>query len=646
MGCNVHRVRGACIPFSCDWIFKANAMRASVGVGNVSNIKQAVFHSLSIGSVAVISTLSSYSVAHAEQEIFATRPEVIVTATRTNEPVRDVMAPVVVISRKQIEQSLSTDLTDLLSNHAGIELGRNGGIGQPVSIFIRGANSSHTLVLIDGVRINPATFGTASLQNIAPETVERIEVVKGPRSTLYGSDAIGGVINIITRKPSNGLSADTSLGYGSFDTQQANGTVNLGTDKYHFGGSVSKIKSDGFPTRTNSVIDSRYDNLALTTHAGTKIGPLDTGVRFYQAEGTSAYLNGPTAPVDQDFLDRIVRADFGMDATDNWSTRLVLSRMDNRIDQNQPLTFIPGEMDYLNTRRDMADWQNDLSLGDHHKVTMGAGYTDETAHALSYGSLYNRKTYITNIYAQDQITFDAHAVLLAAGYNDYSTFGSHTTWNAEYGYEINGDMRVIAAVGTGFRAPSATDLYGFGGNPNLQPEISRNVELSWRYRITSNIGVSLSAFQNDVDDLIAFDNATFIVKNIAQARIRGYELGYSHKGTDWEFHAEAIYQNPRDRNTRQLLLRRAQRSVKTGYTQTIGPVDLGVDVSWSGKRYDFGNVELKSYFLAGLHSRYRVTDNFSVLAQVDNLFNTQYQLANGYNTADRSGSLAVRWTLR
>jgi vitamin B12 transporter len=616
------------------------------------NLKQSILESIPFTGLVIISSFAFSAQAEQKENLedvinHVTRPEVVVTATRTDESIDNVLAPVVVIPREEIEKSLSADLTDLLSKHAGIELGRTGGIGQPVSIFIRGANSSHTLVLIDGVRINPATFGTASLQNIAPETVERVEVVKGPRSTLYGSDAIGGVINIITRKPNgDGLAADATLGYGSFDTQQANGALSYSADASNLGFSASKIKSDGFPTRSNSSIDSGYDNLATSAHAGTKLGVVDADVRFYQASGTSNYLNGPTTPLDQDFLDRIVRADFGLQATSNWNTRVALSRMNNRIDQNQPLTFISGEMDYLGTVRDTVDWQNDVQLGDHHKVTAGAAYTDENAHALSYGTLYDSNTYITNVYAQDQMTFDAHALLLAAGYNDYSTFGSHATWNAEYGYSFNDAMRATCSAGTGFRAPSATDLYGFGGNPKLQPEISSNVELSWRYRISRSIGVSLTAFQNDIDDLIAYDNASSTSKNIAKARIRGYELAYTQAGNQWQLHAEAIYQDPRDRNTDKLLLRRAQSSVTTGYTQTIGPVGLGADLLWSGKRYDFGNVELDSYFLAGLHASYRINDNWSVLAQVDNLFNEQYQLASGYNTADRSGSIAVRWNLK
>jgi len=575
--------------------------------------------------------------------------EVVVTATRTPVPVDDVLAPVTVITRDELAKNLSADVAELLRFHAGIELGRNGGMGQPASIFIRGANSSHTLVLLDGVRINPGTFGTASLQNIPPDTIERVEIVKGPRSTLYGTDAIGGVINIITRRQvTPGLDADATAGYGSFDTRQLSGSIGATGDLGNIGADASKIKSDGFPTRRASSIDSPFDNLAISAHASTEVGGVKFGARFYQTEGTSDYLNSPTVPVNQDFLDRVIRADVSTKIGASWETRVIASRFDNSIEQNQPLTFIPGEIDYLKTRRNTLDWQNDISLFANNQLTAGAMYAKENARSLSFGSFFVRDTTITNAYAQDRWNTDAQSVLLALGYTDYSTFGSHVTWNAEYGYKVSDNVRAVASAGTAFRAPNATDLYGFGGNPNLQPEQSRNYELSLRYHLERH-AFALSAFQNDVDDLVAFDNAAFIVKNIAKARIRGYEASYLYSGEGWRAHVEAIYQNPRDQVTQRLLLRRAQRSVTAGYEQTFGRLEVGLDALYSGPRADFGfpsNVELGSYVLANLHARVNIIDHLSLIVQIDNLTNTQYVLASGYNTADRGGSIALRYSLR
>jgi vitamin B12 transporter len=590
---------------------------------------------------------SILSAAAATQVVAA--DEVVVTATRTPTEIDDVLAPVTVITRDELSNNLNVDVAELLRFHAGVEIGRNGGIGQPVSIFIRGANSSHTLVLLDGVRINPGTFGTASLQNIPPETIERIEIVKGPRSTLYGTDAIGGVINIITRKPTApGIDADATASYGSFNTRQASGAFDASGELGSAGIDASKVKSDGFPTLKGSSIDSGYDNLAVGAHAGTEIGGVRIGARFYQTDGTSDYLNSTTVPVSQNFLDRVSRLDASIKIGDSWETRAVVSRFDNSIEQSQPLSFIPGEFDYLKTHRDTIDWQNDFKLSGNNLLTAGAMYAEENARALSFGTFYDQNTYITNGYAQDRWTTDAHSLLLALGYTNYSTFGAHTTWNAEYGYKVSDNVRFVAAAGTAFRAPNATDLYGFGGNPNLKPEQSRDYDVSLRYRLDQH-NFSLGAFQNDIDDLIAFDNAAFIVRNIAQARIRGYELSYAYSSDDWRVHAEALYQNPRDELTHQLLLRRAKRSATVGYAQTLGAFEVGLDALYSGPRMDFGsptNIELGSYVLINLHLRYAITKNLAVLAEVDNATNTQYELVSGYNTADRSGSIALRYALK
>jgi len=242
---------------------------------------------------------------------------------------------------------------------------------------------------------------------------------------------------------------------------------------------------------------------------------------------------------------------------------------------------------------------------------------------------------------------------LALGYTNYNTFGAHTTWNAEYGYKVSDNVRAVASIGTAFHAPSATDLYGLGGNPNLNPEKSRNAELALQYKLDRH-SFAISAFQNAIDDLIMYvltDPATFTytASNLDRVRIRGYELSYAYAGSDWRAHAEALYQNPRDQITNQLLLRRAQRSVTAGYAQSLGTLEVGLDAVYSGPRMDFGspaNIQLGSYVLANLHSRYTVTKNLSMLVQIDNLTNVQYQLANGYNTADRSGSIALQYSLR
>ncbi len=251
------------------------------------------------------------------QENSAVPANVLVTATRYPEPLESALAPAFTINRDELDRSLATDVGEVLKFHAGVDVVRSGGPGQSTSVFIRGAESNHTLVLVDGVRINPGTIGTAALQNIAPELIERIEVVKGPRSTLYGSDAIGGVINLITRRdqrPGGHFSAQA--GMGPYSTSQGNAQASLAGDQSSAGVSVSWLNSDGFPTHTASTTDRGYDNLSVSANARTQIGDVDAGVRYWQASGSSEYSDFFLTPVDQDFRDSVAAIDLGYAPTD------------------------------------------------------------------------------------------------------------------------------------------------------------------------------------------------------------------------------------------------------------------------------------------------------------------------------------------
>jgi len=599
--------------------------------------------SRSIVSSSVVSILTAAAVtaAHAEP---GDRDQVIVTATRVPQPLEEVLAPSFVITREQLETNAVADVTDALRFNAGIDVARTGGIGQPTSIFIRGAESNHTLVLLDGVRINPGTVGSAQIQNIPPDLVERIEVIKGPRSTLYGSDAIGGVINIITRAPTDsGVAGEVHSGWGSYNTQKASGLLEAGNETISGGINATSVHSDGFPALQTSTIDNGYDNLAVGANVRAKLGGVNTTVRYMQAEGTASYFGFGGAFRDQDFLNRVVAATISATPLKPWETKLTASYMEDLIEQNQPPTAV--NKDFLETRRYIADWQNTLSFSDANRVIVGAIFSTEQALTRAF-STFDVNTDVLNLYLQDQFTMGRHAVVLAGGYTDHENFGEHFTWNAEYGLSFTQSSKVILSAGTAFRAPDATDRFGFGGDPNLEPELSQNLEVAFRQELPANQRIQISAFQNEIDDLVTYDNATSRLYNIDSARIRGAELSYEITGNAWVVHAEANYQDPMDQSTDTRLLRRARKSFSAGYKQHFGPVEIGTDISLVGSRRDFGNVELESYSLINIHAGYSVTEELRLLAQVENLFNEQYEVANGYNTPDRSVFVSLKYNTR
>ena len=600
-----------------------------------------------VRSSASLAALLSLPLAAAEPPLGNT----VVTATRTETVVDEVLAPVIVITREELERSLAPDVASLLQFHAGIDIGRNGGPGQATSIFIRGTDSNHATVLVDGVRVNPGTIGGASIQNIAPETIERIEIVKGPRSALYGTDAIGGVINLITRSyTDNGF--DAATGYGRYDTFLATASGGFGGEASQVAFSANWLESAGFPARTFDDTDRGYDNTSFTVKGRTQLGAVRLGARYWQASGTSEYSDFLLAPVDQDFENRMAALDATFSPTQRWSSRVTVSHIEDEIEQNQA-DFL-GNFARVRTRRNAADWQNDVHVGEHQLVTAGALVTQEETISTESFAPFDEDTDTAMVFAQDRIDFGRHDVLLAAAYLDHETFGAETTWNAEYGIDATAGMRLIAAAGTGFRAPDSTDRFGFGGNPALDPEHSRNYELSLVQRFGERQQLRLSAFRNEIDDLIVFvatDPVTFEGQNqnVERARIDGVELAYEYDAPTWRLRAEVIAQDPRNLTTDEKLLRRASESLTLAFAKALGAHELGFDVLLSGEREDFGTleqIELEGYALVNLYARFALMRGLSLQVRLENAFDEQYELASTYNTPDRSVFLALRYEVK
>jgi vitamin B12 transporter len=568
---------------------------------------------------------------------------VVVTATRTPTPIDEVLAPVIVIDRATIERSVATDVTELLRFHAGLDLGRNGGPGQTTAVFIRGAESNHTLVLVDGVRINPGTIGLAALQNIPPGMVERIEVVKGPRSALYGTDAIGGVINVITRRGArDGWSVE--VGYGDYDTTQASVDGGFAAGPLEFDLGVSYLDSAGFPTRTTDDTDRGYENLGASAQVRADVGPAAVALQHWRAEGTSEYSDFFLTPVDQDFETSTTSLSVAWPAGRAARVELGASRLEDRIQQNQ-------SPDFLRTVRDSVDAQADWNVSAAHTLAAGAQFSSEDASSESFGDRMSAETDMLTLFAQDQYQRGPHRALVALGYTDHETAGDAVTWNLEYGYALAGGTLLYGLAGTGFRAPDATDRYGFGGNPDLEPERSQSLEAGVRHRFNERHAVSLGVFRNDIEDLIEFVTLSYEPfagenRNVDEARIDGIEASYEYDAAPWQLRVEAIHQDPRNLETDEVLLRRARDSVTVSAQRAFGPVAVGLDVLAAGERKDFGwprPVTLDSYVLANLTARWQVSRAVVLTGRVENLLDEQYELAHTFNTPDRGVYLSVSY---
>ncbi len=562
---------------------------------------------------------------------------IIVTATRTEIPLTEATVPVEVITRDEIELSLATDLAELLRFEAGIEIGRNGGPGQATSIFLRGTESNHTLLLLDGIRINPGTLGGAAIQNIAPEMIERVEIVKGARSALFGTDAVGGVINIITRRSQKSY-GEATVGGGSFDTQSGTFSMGGAGAKSEFGISLNYNDTSGFPTQTASDLDRGYDNTTINLHGGLHLGNSFVALRHWSASGTTEYLDFFLAPLDQEFTNQSTSIELQSDFSESLDSRLIIGQMTDDISQNQ-------SVDFVESSRLSLDWQLSWAI-ENHLLTGGLYYMDEDAASWSFGSGFDESTTSKAVFVQDQWSRKRHQTFLAVRLTDHETFGNQTTWNAEYAYALGENWTLQAGLAHAFRAPDATDRFGFGGNPGLAPEVADEVLVGLRYNPGGPHSLTLELYHNDIEDIIEFDFATFTLRNIARAEIRGAELTWNYVGDRYSVRTSIVKQkvdNPID-DVR--LLRRAEESATMSLVRNLGAHRIGISVLASGDREDFGGVILPGYALVNLTGQVALGQRWRVNARIENLLDKEYQTAAGFNMQSLSGFVEVNYAWR
>jgi vitamin B12 transporter len=562
---------------------------------------------------------------------------IVVTATRSAIPLAEAIVPVTVITRQDIEQSMASDLAELLRFEAGMDIGRHGGPGQSTSVFLRGTESNHTLFLIDGVRINPGTVGGAAIQNIAPELIERIEIVKGARSALFGTDAVGGVINIITRRADRAF-AEGAIGGGSFDTRSGSFAAGTRKEDADIGVALNWQDTDGFPASTASEVDRGFENLSANVYAGRRLGSSYLSVRHWRAAGTAEYFDFFLAPLDQDFRNESTALELQTDFSESIDSKLVVSHIVDSISQNQSAEFVEST-------RNALDWQLGLERGNHRWIG-GVYLVDESAKAFSFGSGFDEDTSVKAIFLEDQWNADRHGIFLAVRLTDHESFDNHTSWNAEYSFALNEQWTFNAGVGHAFRAPDATDRFGFGGRPDLEPESADETQLGLRFRPSARHSLELGLYRNDIQDLIEFDLSSFELRNIAEARIRGAELAWEYQGEGFSLRTALVRQRADDGADGSRLFRRAEQSMTVSLTKNIGQHRLGLSLLASGDRVDVGDVPLGGYVLADLSAQLAIGRGWRVDARLENLLDTRYETAAGYRMQERSAFVDLRFGWR
>ncbi len=569
------------------------------------------------------------------------QPTIVVTASRREQPLTRALAASTVIDRAQIEASGLADIAELLRRQAGIDIARTGGSGQSTSVFVRGTNSNHVLVLIDGVRVASVNTGAYTWEHLPLAQVEQIEIVRGPRAAYWGSDAIGGVIAITTRREA-GTAVRLSAGRwnrraieAAHGVGDAAGGWSISGGRERFGG-FSAQNDQGFSFDPD---DDGYDRdtVVLAGHRafGTQMlsaSALATDARVEFDRGTSM--------IDQHAL----AARLAGPLSTRWSQDLVLGSARDRLET-------PDFFQAFDTRRLQADWLHRIALSDHDDLVAGLNWQRERGGNFRFPSgipnyvatRTNRALFVSVAGTREVLDHE-----VSVRHDRNSAFGNTTTAQLAGGFVL-GPGRAYASWGEGFRAPNFNELYspGFGGrfagNPALKPERSRSAELGYAIE-HGDWRIATRAWSTRIKDLVAFQApGTFNAINIRRANIDGVEIE-SGLGIDaWTLSAKLTWQDPEDADTGLDLLRRPARKATLGVERAFaGGGALAVTAQYASERRDFGG-PLAPYTLVDLRWSMPLGAGFSAAVDVTNATNRDYALARGFNTPDRAVGLSVSW---
>ncbi len=644
----------AFIPAPRDLAIAAALFAASAGA-HAQSAQATDAPAVPAGSVAT-ATAATTATGNADNPTAAQLKTTVVTASRTEQKLADTLAATSVITREDIEQSQAQDLPTLLRGQAGVEIVQNGGFGSSASIFMRGANSNASLVLIDGVPVSSATSGTTNIAQIPVSQIDHIEIVRGNVSALYGSQAVGGVIQIFTRKGDGGPPrAYAEIGYGTNNTTQANAGIAGSFDdgKTRFSLDVSRFHTNGI-----SAVDPRFypkatpnrngdDNTSVTATLSRKLGDTwEVGARLFQSDGSSSYDNAFGKPSDLNDTDARVRqisAYAKGNITDKWNTRFTVTQGDD-----YSYNYLNGKGNgNFHTSSNQIDWANEYAFMPDQKFI--AGYTRLEQTVETNSTLGHNNRHVDSGYLGYEGTFGKHQFQANVRRDAYSDFGGANSYWLGYGYHLTTQWKLLANASDGFRAPTFNDLfYPNYGNPNLQPERSISKELGVQFDGGERLGlVRLTGFQTNYTNLI---QSTTIAPNVSQAsnvanaRVQGLELTYTGRplfGVD--VRASFTRQNPTDLDANKTLARRARQYGSVALSKTFDKFTVGGDVFYSGERYDTNGQHLGAYTLLNLQARYDIDKSWYVSTHLDNVFNKNYQTAYGYNTLGRAIYVSLGW---
>ena len=574
--------------------------------------------------------------------------ELVVTA-KGGQTLADVLPTSHVFNNTDIEAAQIRDIPALLDQITGLSVTDSGGRGSTTGAFLRGTQIGQTIVLIDGVRVGSATLGSAQLNSYPVEAIERIEVVKGPLSGIYGADAVGGVIQLFTKKGGEGLGT-ASVSFGSDSLIEYGLALNGGNDKYSFRISADVEDTDGID-RTSLVEngaddDDSFEEKAFSIAAKADFTSNTTAqLSVLYADNTSEFddvfggvSNGLL--IENKTINSALNITSQLSNTLRWTTT---AGINNNESVTPPPTSFPSE---FTTNRDSLGTELQIDLANSSILTIGTDYYKEDIESTSLYDETERSN--KGIFTQIQSSFGKLGFVGSLRFDDNSAYGNDTNGSIAVNYDFNESIRAVLSFGTAFVAPSFNFLYFQNfGNPDLLPEESESTELSILGN-NSKLNWRVSAYQTDIENLFSFDPDTFLAANVGEAELKGVEFEFGTQLAEWQINTSLDLLSAEDKDTGLELDDRAERTLRLTAKRDFGTFDLRFDLKAEKGRFDNRGTELASYGLFDVSGSYKINDKLTIYANIDNLFDKDYTVNligadNRYRTEGRQAKLRIKY---
>lgn len=582
-------------------------------------------------------------------------PDVVVTATRSDVAKDQLATAATVFTRKDIERLQVQTLPDLLRNSVGVDVTQSGGMGKTTGVYMRGTNSDHLLVLVDGIKFGSATLGSSPFEFIPIDQIERVEIIRGPQSSLYGSEAMGGVIQIFTRKGSASETPTVTLdaGGGSFHTHRVAGNVSGKWQNNWYNLGVSNLDTEGFNARQRTPgpygffqpDHDGYRNTAVNARAGHRFdNNAEVEAFFSHSEGRNEF-DANFGADNMSFVNQVVGVSGSLDIMDKWHSTLRLGQSRDDNDNFNPNKSIDS---FFNSTRWNASWLNEITITKEHKLIIGSDYRqDQIASTTAY---IEKSRFDAGVFTEYHGQFfDDHFITASVRGDKNEAFGDYVTGNFGWRYNWDYGISALANFGNAFKAPSFNDLYyPKYGNTKLQPEESTSFETG----LTGQHGWGqweVRAYHTNINNLITpvMDPLTFnySAQNIGKAQIDGIETEIGTQILGWNGKLGMNLLSPVNRETNLQLPRRARQTLNFDLSRSFGPVDVGANVLAQDYRYDDvkNKNQVAGFATIDLRTAYHFNKNWMLSAKLNNLLDKNYQTVNTYNTADRNFFVSVHY---